>query len=963
MANRRLDPVSYRPFRVEPTLAEGLLAVPREGGELERKVAMGMARLADEAGEKADRQAARAGALAGARDGLAGAPTADVITGGEVTGTASVNGQAGHVVGADLTPTKGIRVHSKLPAGMRNNNPGNIKYTGTGAFPGVVGPSVNRDQGDPQAVFETAEAGMHAMFSLAKRKYDGGKKSTNQLIAANMGWTPGNYQAAANVARTMGVGPDDDINLNDPASAAKFMRALMLQEHGPASQMYTDSMITSAIGGGEATKPAAQPAGQSFSTLPSAASVAPISVTPVRTPVTVEKGKAGTFQPSGRDTVYGRAYDVAGTRTYLEMADAAMVENQSALFDAYGDNPAMLEKALGEGLTADLRDNVIDEIAPEYTVAYRKRAAALMSKAKTAEKERELQVNRASFLNRAEDLETQRAQKLAGLDPNDPAAASDLAGLQSSIDAHYDSAVARGVIDADDAAEFKRRSRSDMTVGFYVGQAKNMPADKIDSMRTEMQKHFAAGELEGVTAGDWAEIDKGLTSAASTRRTQDATATTSLKQRGDEIVNKIARGQAVAPDERTRFLLDIGTATKGKEIAASTFARMRVADALRKQPIGEVERNLADILKGGGDTVNPEDTEFARKTIAEFRQAVLTDPLGKAEAIGLIPPVASIPVDGSATPEQIASAVAYRRGAADAVAKHFGISPRYFRPGEADAVMKAAEQNPEALVVFTQSVRDAFGRDAGRALSEFSESGPALAHAAGLSIATGDVGIARDVATTLTMKKQKQLPDLTPETGRKLSGFGANAIAGAFLADPRTQNAALQTAQLLFEQEAARQGIDPAEIKSDGSPAQTAYLKSLDRALGGRIVNGEEYGGVDEVNGFRIVTPSDMPKGEPQRLVENITDDELKALPPIQSANGYPVTANQIRRSQLVSAGDGLYRVALGDPTGDEPRYLTRQDGSYWTLDIRALAAVPRTNAIGRPSPGAMGDLLLWGQQ
>jgi hypothetical protein len=138
---------------------------------------------------------------------------------------------------------------STLPAGMRNNNPGNIKFVGQ-KIPGIVGPSENTDQGDPQAVFDTPESGMAAMFSLAKRKYDGGKKSTNQLIAGNMGWTPGNTQAAANVARTMGLGPDDDINLNDPAMASRFMRALILQEHGKSGNLYPESMINRALGYG-----------------------------------------------------------------------------------------------------------------------------------------------------------------------------------------------------------------------------------------------------------------------------------------------------------------------------------------------------------------------------------------------------------------------------------------------------------------------------------------------------------------------------------------------------------------------------------------------------------------------------------------------------------------------------------------------------------------------------------------
>lgn len=140
-----------------------------------------------------------------------------------------------------------------LPAGMRNNNPGNIKFVGQ-KVPGIVGPSVNTDQGDPQAVFDTPENGMRAMHTLLLKKYNGGKLTPNQIIAGNMGWTPGNFEAAKNVARYAGIGPDDDIGLNDPAKAAKLMRGLMMQEHGKSSALYPDSMILSALTNGAPTQ-------------------------------------------------------------------------------------------------------------------------------------------------------------------------------------------------------------------------------------------------------------------------------------------------------------------------------------------------------------------------------------------------------------------------------------------------------------------------------------------------------------------------------------------------------------------------------------------------------------------------------------------------------------------------------------------------------------------------------------
>jgi hypothetical protein len=135
-----------------------------------------------------------------------------------------------------------------LPAGMRNNNPGNIKWVGQ---PGTTA-SVNTDQGDPQAVFATPEAGMAAMYNLLLRKYRGGKISPAMIIAGQGGWTPGNMQAAQNVANSIGIGVNDDIGLTDPAKAARFMRGLVRQEHGAASDAYSDAMINAAVSGTQA---------------------------------------------------------------------------------------------------------------------------------------------------------------------------------------------------------------------------------------------------------------------------------------------------------------------------------------------------------------------------------------------------------------------------------------------------------------------------------------------------------------------------------------------------------------------------------------------------------------------------------------------------------------------------------------------------------------------------------------
>jgi hypothetical protein len=137
------------------------------------------------------------------------------------------------------------------PMGMGNNNPLNIKYY-QGAekdYPGMTGPSSNTDQGDSQMTFASPEAGWNAAYNLLNKKYTNGKTTPNQIIAGQGGWTPGNTQAAANVAKSAGIGPDDDIGFSDPAKAQKFMRALVTQEQGGAASAYPDEMIAASIGG------------------------------------------------------------------------------------------------------------------------------------------------------------------------------------------------------------------------------------------------------------------------------------------------------------------------------------------------------------------------------------------------------------------------------------------------------------------------------------------------------------------------------------------------------------------------------------------------------------------------------------------------------------------------------------------------------------------------------------------
>jgi len=158
-------------------------------------------------------------------------------------GGAQPGTESGVVVTPDGTVT--LDTDKSLPAGMRNNNPANIKWAKQGD---ALGPSKNKDQGDSQAVYASPEEGVAAMYKLALKKFDGGKVTANQLIAGNGGWTPGNTAAAKNVAASMGLGPDDNMNLRDPAQLRLFARSLITQEQGAPGKQYSDQMLAQVAG-------------------------------------------------------------------------------------------------------------------------------------------------------------------------------------------------------------------------------------------------------------------------------------------------------------------------------------------------------------------------------------------------------------------------------------------------------------------------------------------------------------------------------------------------------------------------------------------------------------------------------------------------------------------------------------------------------------------------------------------
>jgi len=959
MANKRMEAVGYRPFEANPILADGLLSVQRDDGALERKVAQGLANLADQFGQQADRQAAEAGAKQGALDAMNGAPGASTITGGDYSGTtASVNGQAGHVRGAQggvvvRVPPQQIRTII-ADAAVRHGVDPNALTQFAGIESSFNPASYNRGSGASglfQFVPGTArQYGLSNPFDPAQSADAAARLMRDNTAALQHGLGRAPTAGELYLAHQQGVGGALKLLKNPDANAAQLVGEKAVASNGGSIGMTAGqfaSLWTSRVSGSSASyvDPVVvtnhPSSGSEYAQLPSAASVAPISVTPVRAPVEIAPGKTGSFRPRNDGTIYGRAYDVQGTRTYLQMLDNAMLSDQAQVYEAYKDDPVQLQQALGQLKARHLQDDVFPEIAPDYTVSFDRQANELVQRSRAAFDLRKKEQDKVDFLDRVQTLEDQKGQRLAGLQANDPTAAASLANQQSLIDEHYKTAAARGLLSPEEAQAYIRKSRSDTVTSFYTRQAANKSPEDILQLRKDMTRDYAAGNLAGVTPDDWERIDKGLVAAASARKTQDDKANEDLKTRGDDIADRVARGLPVDPANLARFQLDAATAPKGKEIVGSTLTRIKFAEALRTQTLAEVQKQLPSIL---GQGATPDDYDYAQKTMEAYKKELQTDPLGVAERYGVLPPSPGLPLDGDPDPSAVAGAFAERVNAARAAATHFGVQPKYFRPGEAQQISDAVAQDPQRGLAIAAGLVAAGGRDAGKVLAELGTDAPAISQSGEIIRLGGDPKAALDLITSYGKSPDGKSYSDMPVTLRMPL---ATEVAGGALVFTPDQQVQIDAAANAI----ARKRLYDAGIKAtDSSATKPIYERAYNEAAGAIYANNVQYGGFGSYDpGFwwrsrKVLVPNTIRADRFEDVVQSLNDGDVGQ---VKAQNGRTWTAADFKKALPVAVNGG-YVFALGDPQGSSPQFIADDKGNPVVLDIAGMK-----DQLSARNPGA----------
>ncbi|MGE7139136.1 hypothetical protein ACQKIE_16035 [Luteibacter sp. NPDC031894] len=143
-------------------------------------------------------------------------------------------------LGQYATPGVTAGGDANAPRGVRNNNPGNLIQTDV-QWEGKTASA------DPQyESFATPEHGIRALALNAQHMQGQGAQSVSDLITK---WAPPNENNTAAyinaVAKQMGVDPNGNIDLQDPATLTAFTQAVVDHENGPGH--YTPQQVQTGV--------------------------------------------------------------------------------------------------------------------------------------------------------------------------------------------------------------------------------------------------------------------------------------------------------------------------------------------------------------------------------------------------------------------------------------------------------------------------------------------------------------------------------------------------------------------------------------------------------------------------------------------------------------------------------------------------------------------------------------------
>lgn len=279
-----------------------------------------------------------------------------------------------------------------------------------------------------------------------------------------------------------------------------------------------------------------------------------------------------------------------------------------------------------------------------------------------------------------------------------------------------------------------------------------------------------------------------------------------------------------------------------------------------------------------------------------------------------------------------------RADQAKAVGRYYGQPPQMFTKNEReflkDTLRKGGDGMLFVLGKIAVSAANA-GIEPSAVMKEFSKDAPEVAVIGEMVASNADPAIQRTAATALAWRTSHGEKFIS--TIDKLQAQPELAeYAGVLGTTPTKVDAVRQTANLIYEYEARRAGVETFD--------SSLYRSVLRRVMGETTdANGNAYGGVGKQgSGFfdgkwssKVLVPSEVRQDSFDDMVGALRASDLPD-PPVDG-NGKALSMTDIRRATWVSVGPGRYALQQGTDADGTRIMAMNRSGEPYVLDIRGV--------------------------
>jgi hypothetical protein len=378
---------------------------------------------------------------------------------------------------------------------------------------------------------------------------------------------------------------------------------------------------------------------------------------------------------------------------------------------------------------------------------------------------------------------------------------------------------------------------------------------------------------------------------------------------------------------------------------------------LRGASLSEVEAMVIDLQDGADgvmDTaIEVKRYEQASKFLTNMRTQLAQDPIGYAARVGFIDRQPIVGLDESGALSLDEAALEERAAAALRVQNYYQLpNQKLLFADEArqlGVMLDRAEGNAKLEILGTLSN---FNQAAGQVLTDLADYNPNMAMVGALVNEGATEAAATAVAGFDRLK-----------AGEKPVGFTDTETVPVFqdtfgraITTPKQAQAIKGVAKAIYAELAANQGVDAFDGK--------LYAQALQMATGQRVINGEVYGGIQDVRGVPTFVHPKQNAGSYERILENITPNVVETVLGQKLDSALATQINENENYKVRNIGGDKYVIEYGEKgdavvmdTDGDPIIFKGQDLIDAMVPVPGAMAMPvQPTMPSAPEPAPTGE-------